>query len=110
MSTLAIVLIVIAVIVLIAVVLGLLGARARDRRQADSWRLHVAEADAALEEARAADKGWDRDAMAAAARGAIEARRPGWSYDELLLTLVDDKPGTEEDRAHFVAVDHGGQE
>ena len=109
MSTLAIVLIVLGVIVLIAVVLGLLGARARDRYQASTWMRSVAEADAALEEARAEDKGWDREAMSIAARAALAESRPGWTFDELLLVLVDDRPGVEEDRAHFVAI-HGNDE
>jgi hypothetical protein len=104
MSTLAIVLIVLGVIVLIAVVLGFLGARARDRYQASTWMRSVAEADAALEQARAEDKGWDREAMSIAARAALAESRPGWTFDELLLVLVDDRPGVEEDRAHFVAV------
>lgn len=104
MSTLAIVLIVLGVIVLIAVVLGLLGARARDRYQASTWMRSVAEADAALEQARAEDKGWDREAMSIAARAALAESRPGWTFDELLLVLVDDRPGVEEDRAHFVAL------
>ncbi len=104
MSTVAIVLIVLGVIVLIAVVLGLLGARARDRYQASTWMRSVAEADAALEQARAEDKGWDREAMSIAARAALAESRPGWTFDELLLVLVDDRPGVEEDRAHFVAL------
>jgi hypothetical protein len=110
MSTLAIILVVFGVVVLIALALGFLGARARDRRQADTWRLHVAEADAALEQARASDRGWDRDAMVNVARGALAESRPDWPYGQLHLVLVDDKPGTDEDRARFVAVGEGGDE
>jgi hypothetical protein len=109
MSTLAIVLIVIGVVILIALVLGFLGARARDRHGAASWTRNVAEADAALEEARASDRGWEREAMSVAARAALAESRPGSPFDELLLVLVDDRPGIEEDRAHFVAL-HGGDE
>jgi hypothetical protein len=109
MSTLAIVLIVIGVIVLILLVLGLLGARARDRYRAPDWKRNVAEADAALEEARASDRGWEREAMSIAARSALAESRPGSTFDELLLILVDDRPGVEEDRAHFVAL-HAGDE
>jgi hypothetical protein len=109
MSTLAIILIVIGVVVLIALVLGFLGARARDRHGAASWTRNVAEADAALEEARASDRGWEREAMSVAARAALAESRPGSPFDELLLVLVDDRPGIEEDRAHFVAL-HGGDE
>jgi hypothetical protein len=110
MSTLAIVLIAVAVVVLILLVLGFLGARARDRYRAPAWTRHVAEADAALEQARASDKGWDREAMSVAARAALAEARPGWTFDELLLVLVDDKPGVEEDRAHFVALHEHDEE
>jgi Flp pilus assembly protein TadB len=109
-STLAIVLIVLGVLVAIALVLGILGIRARNRRQASTWADHVAAADAALEQARASDRGWHRDVMEGVARGALEQQRPGWDYRNLHLVLVDDQPGMEEDRAHFVAVDDAGAE
>lgn len=109
MSTLAIILIVLGVVILIAFILGLLGARARDRRQAPSYEEHVAAADQALEEARAADRGWHREAMEQVARGALEQSRPGWEYRDLHLILVDDRPGVGEDRAHFVAVAPDGE-
>src|ERR687894_1917037 len=100
MSTLAIILI----------VLGFLGTRARDRRQAGTWAQHVAEADSALEQARAADRGWDPVVMEAAARSAIGEARPGWAYDDVHLVLVDDRPGKDEDRAHYMAVGDSGDE
>jgi hypothetical protein len=110
MSTLAIVLIVVGTIVGVFLILGILGARARDRRQAGTWAQHVAEADSALEQARAADRGWDPTVMRAAVGRALEQSRPGWTFDELHLVLVDDRPGTEEDRAHYVAIADGGEE
>ena len=110
MSTLAVILIVLAVIVLIAVILGLLGARERDRRRADHWEQHVRAADAALANAAASDRGWQRERMEDAARAALAEGRPGWDYGPLHLVLVDDRPGIEEDRAHFVAVGEGGDE
>ena len=110
MSTLAIVLIVLGVIVLIAVVLGLLGGRARDRRQAGHWEKHVRAADAALADAAATDRGWQRETMEQAARAALTELRPDWQARDLMLVLVDDKPGIDEDRAHFVAVGEGGDE
>lgn len=108
-STLAIVLIAVGAVILVAFVLGLLGARARDRRQAPSYEEHVAAADQMLEEARAADKGWHREAMEQVARDAIAESRPGWKYGDLHLILVDDRPGVGEDRAHFVAVADDGE-
>ena len=110
MSTLAVILIVLGVIVLIAVILGLLGARERDRRRAGHWEEHVRSADAALAQAAASDRGWQRERMEDAARAALAEGRPGWEYGPLHLVLVDDRPGIEEDRAHFVAVGEGGDE
>jgi hypothetical protein len=108
-STLAIVLIAVGAVIVIAFILGLLGARARDRRQAPSYEAHVAAADQALEEARATDKGWRREAMEEVARGALAESRPGWQYRQLHLILVDDRPGVGEDRAHFVAIADDGE-
>jgi Flp pilus assembly protein TadB len=110
MSTLAIVLIVLGVIVLIALVLGFLGTRARDRQQAGSWEESVRSADAALAQAAATDRGWHRETMEQAARAALEELRPDWLARDLFLVLVDDRPGIDEDRAHFVAVADGGDE
>jgi hypothetical protein len=104
LSTLGIVLVALGVLVVIFFILGLLGARARDRRRAGAYDEHVRAADGALEAARAADRGWHRDTMEQAARDAIAEARGAWSFDDLHLVLVDDRPGTEEDRAHFVAV------
>jgi hypothetical protein len=109
LSTLGIILIVLAVLVVLFFIGGLLGARRRDRRQAGTYVEHVAAADAALQQARASDRGWHREAMEAVARGAIADSRRDWNYDDLHLVLVDDRPGTEEDRAQFVAVGPDGE-
>jgi type II secretory pathway pseudopilin PulG len=104
MSTLAIVLIALGVVVVLFFIGGLLAVRSRARRDAGAFTEHVRAADVALEQARALDKGWHRDTMEAAARDAVAQARPGWSYDDLHLVLVDDRPGTAEDQAHFVAM------
>ena len=109
LSTLGIILIVLAVLVVLFFIGGVLGARRRDRRQAGSYAEHVAEADAALQQARASDRGWHREAMEAVARDAIADSRRDWDYNDLHLVLVDDRPGTEEDRAQFVAVGPDGE-
>ncbi len=109
-STLAIVLIVAFVVVDTALLLGFLGVRARNRSQRGSYAEHVAAADSALEQARASDRGWHREVMEQAARRALEESHPGWTYSQLHLVLVDDRPGVEEDRAHFVAMGDGGKE
>ena len=109
MSTLGIILIVLAVLVVLFFIGGVLGARRRDRRQAGTYAEHVAAADAALQQARAGDRGWHREAMEAVARDAIADSRRDWDYNDLHLVLVDDRPGTEEDRAQFVAVGPDGE-
>jgi len=109
-STLAIVLIAVGAVIALLLVLGRLGARARDRHRAGSWEEAVRSADAALAQAAASDRGWHREAMESAARAALDEARPGWPYGNLHLVLVDDRPGIDEDRAHFVAIDDDGQE
>ncbi len=104
MSTLAIVLIALGVVIVLFFIGGLLAVRSRARREAATFTEHVRAADVALEQARALDRGWHRDTMEAVARDAVAQARPGWSYEDLHLVLVDDRPGTAEDRAHFVAM------
>ena len=109
LSTLGIILIVLAVLVVLFFIGGVLGARRRDRRQAGTYAEHVAAADAALQQARASDRGWHRESMEAVARDAIADSSRDWDYTDLHLVLVDDRPGTEEDRAQFVAVGPDGE-
>jgi hypothetical protein len=101
MSVLAIVLIVLAALVLLFVAGGLVIARRRANRP--GREAHIRAADHALEQARAADRGWDRALIEAAAREALRSQRPQFSPASLDLVLVDDRPGVEEDRAHLVA-------
>jgi hypothetical protein len=108
-STLGIVLIVVGVLALLFLIGGLIAVRVRNQRQAGVYEQHVREADNALEQARALDRGWDRAVMESAAQSALGESRPGFGYDGLHLVLVDDRPGTQEDRAHFVAVGDGGE-
>jgi len=108
-STLGIVLIVLGAIVLLFFIGGVAAAITRSRRQAGTYARHVAAADSALEQARAADRGWHRETMEQVARDAVGEARPGWTFDKLHLVLVDDRPGVAEDRAHFVAVGSDGE-
>jgi hypothetical protein len=103
------VLIVLAAVVLLFLLGGILAARRRRQRFGPVWERHIVEADRALGEARAADKGWDRGRLEAAARAAIADQRPDFAYDRLELVLVDDRPGTTEDRAHLMAVGADGE-
>ena len=103
MSTLVVILIIVAVLAVLIFVGGLIAVRRRDHRQAGVWGQHVAKADAALEQARALDRGWHRETMEEAARTALREQRPDHPYEDLHLVLVDDQPGIDEDRAHFMA-------
>ena len=110
LSTLGLILIIIGAIFAVALLLGFLGAWVRDRRLAGVFDRDVAEADSALQQAAALDRGWNREAMMSTARDALSAKRPEWDYRDLHLVLVDDRPGVEEDRAQFVAVAADGEE
>jgi hypothetical protein len=102
-STLGIILIAVGGALLLLLLGGFAGAARRRGRQAPHYEQNLAAADRALEQARAADKGWDRELLETAAREALAGERPGWDYTELALVLVDDRPGVTEDKAHFVA-------
>jgi hypothetical protein len=105
MSVLAIVIVAGAVVILVVLVGGFVAVRRRRRAELESGAFDrsLAEADRALEQARAVDKGWDRAVLEQAARAAVEEARPGAAYD-LHLVLVDDRPGVSEDRCEFLAV------
>ena len=106
MSALAIILIVLAALVVVFLIGGLVVARRRSNRP--DWERHIRAADRALEQARAEDRGWDRELLDAAARRALADERPGFEPTSLDLVLVDDRPGVEEDRAHVLATGKDG--
>jgi hypothetical protein len=102
MSALAIVLIVVGVLLVVLFAFGYAAARRRDAGQ--DFAADVAAADRALEQARAEDRGWNRQLLDEAARRALGSERPAFDWDSLELVLVDDRPGIEEDRAHLMAM------
>ena len=103
MSPLAIVAIVLGAVLIVFFIGGLVAASRHAQRTEGQLTLKIAAADRALEEARAADRGWDRVLLEEAARRAIEMERPGFRYDALHLVLVEDRPGIHEDRAQMRA-------
>ena len=109
MSVIAIIVIVVVVLVVLLIVGGLVANARRARGGEDELRTALSEADRALAAARAVDRGWDREAMEAAARAAFAARSPV-EIGELLLLQVVDRPGTEEDQALFRVVTDAGSE
>ena len=108
-STLGIIFIVVGVLVVLFAIGGAIAVAKRSRAQDATFAQHVEAADSALEQARALDRGWHRDTMEEAARAAMAESKPGWSYHDLHLVLVDDRPGVSEDRAHFMAVGADGE-
>ena len=109
MSALAIIIVVVALLLVLLIVGGLVANARRARGGEDELRVALREADRALAAARAVDRGWDREAMEAAARAAFAARSPA-EIGELLLLQVVDRPGTEEDQALFRVVTDAGSE
>jgi hypothetical protein len=98
--------VVVIVVLVVVVVFGGGGYLANRRRQTVlDQRLHaqIEAADAALAEARAQDRGWDRATIEAAARAAVAPRE----VRDLHLVQVVDKPGTDADQAvlRLVAAD-----
>ncbi len=100
---LIVVLCTVVLIVLLLLAAGLAWNRRHRARTETELLARVAEADRALASAVAGDRGWDRARMETAASDALERAVPGLRPSSLHLVLVDDRPGTDEDRAVFEA-------
>jgi hypothetical protein len=101
--------IVIGVVVLILLLFFLGGSYALSRRRAADeadLRTRVEAADAALADARAQDKGWERPTIEAAARAAVAPRE----VRDLHLIQIVDQPGTDADQAVFRVIHADGGE
>jgi hypothetical protein len=109
LSTVGIVFVVVGVVMVLFFIGGLIAVRVRSDREADVYAEHVRAADQALQQARASDRGWDRELMEGVARSALSDSRPDFPLQDLRLVLVEDRPGVEEDRAHFVALGPDGE-
>jgi hypothetical protein len=99
MSAIAIVLIVIGAVLLLLFVGGFVAARRRAARPEVAENIRAA--DRALEQARASDRGWDRELMATVAGRALGEGRPDYEWETIELVLVDDRPGVTDDRAEL---------
>lgn len=87
---------------------GAFAAVLKARSESSAVLGHLREVNRHLAEARAADEGWDRDSLYAAAREA--AKQQGLADSAslgLMLVEVDDQPGTDADKAVFTADDRG---
>jgi hypothetical protein len=108
-STVAIVVIVIVVLFVLLILGGIVANGRRTRDESTDLRATLLEADQALAQARAQDRGWERAALEAAAREAFAVRSPV-DVRELQLVKVIDRPGTENDQALFRVVTEVGSE
>ena len=108
-SLIAIVAVVLGALIVIFFVGGLFAARRQRVASEERLRERITHADRALEAARASDRGWDRAVLETATREALERERPDFRYETLHLVLVDDRPGTEEDRALMGAIGDEGE-
>jgi hypothetical protein len=103
---------IVIVFVLLATVLAV-GGYVANRRWVTARARRFAEdleaANRALAAAHAADKGWEPARLDAAARRAFAHVAPEGEIRELHLVQVEDRPGTEEDRAVFRVTDAHGR-
>jgi len=95
-----VVLIVLGVLLLAAIIGGAMASR-RNRAGEAALRQRLTEVDRQLAAAHASDRGWEREALEAAARGAFAERRPDAPIAGLELVQVVDEPGSEHDLAVF---------
>ena len=92
---------IIVIVVLVVLSVGGFVARAMYLRRTEAqFRAQLEQANHDLAEASAADRGWDRATLEAAARRCY-AERAGNEPAQLLLVEVLDRPGTDEDEAVF---------
>jgi hypothetical protein len=93
-------LIIVLVVLVLLAVGGAFARAAYQRRTEGQFDAQLEKANHDLAEAAAADRGWDRATLEAAARRCY-AEKEGAEPPELLLVEVLDRPGTEEDEAIF---------
>jgi hypothetical protein len=97
--------IVLGVLVVLVIVLALGGAYARRRQLAATrgrFDTQLARVNQDLAAAHAADRGWARDGLVAAAQTAYASQRAGAEPEELTLVQIVDRPGTDDDKAVFL--------
>lgn len=99
-AAIVVVLVILGVLLLLAIVGGAMASR-RNRAGEDDLRRRLRAVDRQLAAATAADRGWERAALEAAARAAFAERRPGAQIEQLELVQVIDEPGTDDDLAVF---------
>ena len=94
-------LIIVIVVLLLLAVGGYFARRRQLRRSRPAFERSLEQVNRDLAAAAAADRGWDRDTLEAAARRIYSEERGGADPPELTLVEVLDRPGTDEDQAIF---------
>jgi hypothetical protein len=105
---LAIVLGVFVVLVIVLAVGGMIARRRQLEASRDRFERQLEQVNRELAAAHAADRGWAREGLEAAARAAYASQRDGAEPEELALVQIVDPPGTENDKAVF-RVSAGGR-
>jgi hypothetical protein len=93
-------LIIVIVVLLVLSIGGYLARRAQLAKSRPAFERRLSQVERDLVAAAAADRGWDREHLEAAARR-IGAQELGSEPEELTLIEVLDRPGTEQDEAVF---------
>jgi type II secretory pathway pseudopilin PulG len=109
MNALETIVLIIVVVLALLVAGGLIASDRRAKAGRGELRRRLREADRALADARAQDRGWERSVMEAAVREAFAQRSPA-EPQELLLLQVLDRPGIDDDEAIFRVVTDAGAE
>jgi hypothetical protein len=106
---LLIVIIVVAVLIVVFLIGGIVAVGRRSRATEGRLLSDLASANEQLAQARAVDRGWDRDTIDAASRAAHLATRPDAAISAVHLVQVVDRPGTDDDEAVVHIHDDSGE-
>ena len=98
---LIIVLLVLLLLIAALAIGGYIANRRRTSATEGGFRRHLLEADSDLAAAHAADRGWARERLEAAATRAWEEHVPGETPGSVALVQVVDEAGTDKDKAVF---------
>ena len=109
-STLGIVLLVVLAVVLILAIGGYMAMTRRTHAREAALQRELAQAEDALAQAHALDKGWDRATLEAAARAAAAERFGDGVVGTPQLVQVIDRPGVDADQAVFRVESPDGRE
>ncbi len=109
-STLGLVLLILLVIVVVLAGGGYTAMTRRTRAREAALQRELAQAEDALAQAHALDKGWDRATLEAAARACAAERFGDGVVGTPLLVQVIDRPGVDADQAVFRVESTDGRE